>query len=134
MELKRFIYRAAVLSQYRQFLRVAKQLPLDGKGCYILAHAPPHPTPEGMLLTSFAFARPGSLRSCALPLPTPSLTKQRSPPSSFLPSAEVTQQIRGQFEASRGAKDLDTVKFLLSEGRLRLKQLSEMIGLSSTNC
>jgi len=37
-----------------------------------------------------------------------------------------------QFDNSRKISDPEAIKFLLSEGRQRLKQLSEVLGLANT--
>ena len=37
-----------------------------------------------------------------------------------------------EFENSRKVSDPEAINFLLSEGRQRLKQLSEMLGLANT--
>jgi hypothetical protein len=43
---------------------------------------------------------------------------------------EVAQEIRRQFEASRTApKDVHTLKHLLSDGRMKLKQLRDTLNL-----
>ncbi|KAI3427060.1 hypothetical protein D9Q98_007000 [Chlorella vulgaris] len=42
---------------------------------------------------------------------------------------ELRGEIRRQFELQRPQKDQHTVRFLLSDGRLKLKQLGEMLGM-----
>jgi hypothetical protein len=37
--------------------------------------------------------------------------------------------VRQQFEAHRQPQDQQAIKFLLSDGRLKLKQLGEMLGM-----
>lgn len=44
--------------------------------------------------------------------------------------AELKQEVRRGFESQKSVKDLQAIKFLLSEGKQRLKQLSEMLGFS----
>lgn len=46
------------------------------------------------------------------------------------PRGEVLQQVRSEFERYKQAPDLYAVKYHLSDGRERLKQLTDMIGLS----
>lgn len=41
---------------------------------------------------------------------------------------ELKKEIRREFEAHRGATDFFTIKYLLSDGRTRLKQLHEIFG------
>jgi len=76
MDLKSFIYRAAVLAQYRQFVRVVRQAPTEARG-------------------------------------------------------ELQQQVRHHFEAQRGVREAEQIKYLLSDGKQQLKRLREMIGLAS---
>lgn len=49
----------------------------------------------------------------------------------FPTTEEVIAEVRSQYLAARSKKDPETVKYLLSEGRQRLKQLSEMLGLAT---
>ena len=42
--------------------------------------------------------------------------------------AEVVAEVRREFDAARGAPEL-SIKYLLSDGRTRLKQLREMFDL-----
>ncbi len=44
-------------------------------------------------------------------------------------AVEVREEVRRNFELARGVSDLEKVKFLLSDGRQRLKQLQDMLGL-----
>lgn len=44
------------------------------------------------------------------------------------PAADLGLEIRKGFEQQRTVDDLQRIKFLLSEGKQRMKQLSEMIG------
>jgi len=44
---------------------------------------------------------------------------------------ELRGEIRRQFEAHRSKADLAAVRFLLSDGRLKLKQLGEMLGMQT---
>ncbi|GFR52774.1 hypothetical protein Agub_g15386, partial [Astrephomene gubernaculifera] len=43
--------------------------------------------------------------------------------------AELTQEVRRNFEAQKQVADLQAIKFHLSEGRKRLEQLQDMLGL-----
>ncbi|EFN56806.1 hypothetical protein CHLNCDRAFT_144331 [Chlorella variabilis] len=43
--------------------------------------------------------------------------------------AELRHEIRQQFDAHRGPQEQHSVRFLLSDGRLKLKQLGEMLGM-----
>jgi hypothetical protein len=45
------------------------------------------------------------------------------------PAAELRREVRQQFEAHRRPQDQQAIKFLLSDGRLKLKQLGEMLGM-----
>lgn len=42
---------------------------------------------------------------------------------------ELRREIRRQFEAQRQKSEQQSIKFLLSDGRLKLKQLGEMLGM-----
>jgi hypothetical protein len=56
----------------------------------------------------------------------------RSPTGTLCPAKiadELRGEIRRQFELQRPQKDQHTVRFLLSDGRLKLKQLGEMLGM-----
>lgn len=46
-------------------------------------------------------------------------------------AGELMNEVRRQFEHHRQTKDVDAIKFLLRDGRDRLKQLREMIALQS---
>lgn len=61
------------------------------------------------------------------PLPPP--PRSTRPPR--LTAGEVRSEVRRGFELHRSASEPYAIKYALSEGRTRLKQLSEMIGLSS---
>ncbi|KAL4855342.1 hypothetical protein ACK3TF_004079 [Chlorella vulgaris] len=50
-------------------------------------------------------------------------------PTGTANSDELRGEIRRQFELQRPQKDQHTVRFLLSDGRLKLKQLGEMLGM-----
>jgi hypothetical protein len=45
-------------------------------------------------------------------------------------AGEVLQQVRSEFERYKQPPDLYAIKYHLSDGRERLKQLGDMIGLS----
>ena len=53
---------------------------------------------------------------------------RQAPPES---RAEIRAEIRRSFEASRHHDDSRTIKHLLSDGRILVKQLKEMVGLTS---
>lgn len=59
------------------------------------------------------------------------LTPPARPPLLTLPSpaGELRGEVRREFEAHKGAPDSQAKKFLLSDGRARLKQLAEMLGM-----
>lgn len=44
-------------------------------------------------------------------------------------AAELRGEIRRQFEAHRAKREHSAVRFLLSDGKLKLKQLGEMLGM-----
>lgn len=48
------------------------------------------------------------------------------PPASH---AEIRTEIKSGFEAQRSVPDLPAIKYLLSDGRKRLKLLDDMLGL-----
>jgi hypothetical protein len=52
----------------------------------------------------------------------------QAPPES---RAEIRAEIRRSFEASRHHDDSRTIKHLLSDGRILVKQLKEMVGLTT---
>lgn len=67
----------------------------------------------------------GTFRSCTLLRPL-------SPwPTHPDPTGELQQQVRHHFEAQRGVREAEQIKYLLSDGKQQLKRLREMIGLAS---
>jgi len=48
---------------------------------------------------------------------------------SFVHAGDLKQQIRADFARHRGAEDLYSVKYHLSDGRVQLKQLQEMMAM-----
>ena len=48
---------------------------------------------------------------------------------SFAAAAEVLQEVRREFDTTRSISELEKIKYLLSDGRQRLKQLGDMLGL-----
>lgn len=46
------------------------------------------------------------------------------------PAADLQQQVRHEFEVARGQADPYAIKYALSDGRSRLKQLRDMLALS----
>lgn len=48
---------------------------------------------------------------------------------SFVHAGDLKQQIRADFTRHRGAEDLYSVKYHLSDGRVQLKQLQEMMAM-----
>lgn len=44
-------------------------------------------------------------------------------------TGDLRQQVRADFERHRGAPDLYSVKYHLSDGRVQLKQLQEMMAM-----
>jgi hypothetical protein len=42
---------------------------------------------------------------------------------------EVRAEVRRQFESTRHVTELSTIKYLQSDGKQKLKQLSDMVGL-----
>jgi hypothetical protein len=57
------------------------------------------------------------------------LTRSRSPTATARHAAELHAQVRAEFEASRSARHAYAAKYALSEGRVRLRQLEEMLGM-----
>ena len=45
--------------------------------------------------------------------------------------AEILAEVRREFNTTRGITDLEKVKFLLSDGRQRLKLVRDMLGLQA---
>lgn len=45
---------------------------------------------------------------------------------------DLLAEVRRNFEAQAGVTDLTAIKFHLSEGRKRLEQLQDMLGLQRT--
>ncbi|PRW50970.1 LYR family of Fe S cluster biogenesis [Chlorella sorokiniana] len=45
--------------------------------------------------------------------------------------AELRGEIRRQFDAQRGRQEPEAIRFLLSDGKLKLKQLGEMLGMQT---
>ena len=66
------------------------------------------------------------LGGCQTPPRPPPPTPLPAPPR---PAAELRREVRQQFEAHRQPQDQQAIKFLLSDGRLKLKQLGEMLGM-----
>ena len=69
----------------------------------------------------------GCRRQCSATRPP--LPALHPPRPALRPAAELRREVRQQFEAHRQPRDQQAIKFLLSEGRLKLKQLGEMLGM-----
>ena len=44
-------------------------------------------------------------------------------------SAELQQEMRAEFERNRGTTDLAAIRFFISEGILRVKELKSLFGI-----
>ena len=108
-ELHRFILRGQVIALYRSFQRAIKQAPPDSKG----RRGGTHRAAAGLPASSPAASRPLTI------------AMRRGGP----PAADIHREVRRQFEQHRSAPDAYAIKYLLSDGRVQLKQLNEMIGL-----
>ena len=52
-----------------------------------------------------------------------------APPSPAAAAEEAAREVRREFEASRALSDLQAIKYLQTDGRLRLKQVTEMVSM-----
>jgi hypothetical protein len=113
-ELRAFILKGEVIKLYRTFMRATKQAPHHSQGEHRgLVHT-------GMSQITF----------------TPRFQIDRLPVfngiSLFTKLAEELRvQIREEFRRFAVVKDLHQTKYLLSDGRARLKQLEEMLGMQA---
>jgi Complex 1 protein (LYR family) len=48
----------------------------------------------------------------------------------YTPIEELRQQIRHEFEQQKNAEDIPAIKYYISEGRTRLRQMEEMLGMA----
>lgn len=77
---------------------------------------------DGLDLGSFV------LRARALSLFRDALRTARQAPAGA--RVELQREVRAAMDAGRGAQGKDATKFLLSEGKKRLKELTDMLGLA----
>jgi len=77
---------------------------------------------DGLDLGSFV------LRARALSLFRDALRTARQAPVGA--RGELQREVRAAMEAGRGAQGKDATKFLISEGKKRLKELTDMLGLA----
>jgi hypothetical protein len=103
-ELHRFILKGQVIALYRSFQRAIRQAPPDSKGEKQRARH----CPSGQHRHAAA-----AHRTCA----------------AVGAAADIYVEVRRQFEQHRSAPDAYATKYLLSDGRVQLKQLNEMLSL-----
>lgn len=99
--LKAFILRNEVITLYRNFCKAVRQAPDHTKGTCIIA-------------SRACFSPPRTWNRCLKELHHP---------------GDLKEQVRGGFELNRGVQDLYAVKYHLSDGRVQLKMLREMMAM-----
>lgn len=119
-ELQRFLLRGQVVSLYRSFLRAIRELPESSRGANFA-----RPAGHSHALTDCQQAWTAGLRVCVAGGRSPCITPHRG---LHARAGEVRSEMRRGFEQGRDAPDAYATKYLLSDGRMRLKQLEEMIG------
>jgi hypothetical protein len=123
MDLRGFILRARALQLYRDALRTVRRAPSHTHGAHAALHAP-------------------AQRRCALlwELRTPvravcerALTQHVCARAALCATAagELRSAVRQAMDAGRDARGSDQIKFYLSEGKQRLKELTDMLGLAA---
>jgi hypothetical protein len=105
--LQDFIFRGEALKLYREFIRTTRSVPKQSQGKYFTK------------LLAFICLIVGGARCRYSPL-NPAIKTY---------AGELRAEIRREFDSHREVPDRHTQKFLLSDGRTRLKQLSEMLGM-----
>lgn len=112
-DLKAFILRSEVLHLYRSMLRVSKGAgDSASRGAQSCA-----PQQQLLPLPHLASLPP------AIPEPQPFLLSAAA--------AELRGEIRRQFDLQRQKNEPQAIRFLLSDGKLKLKQLGEMLGMQT---
>ena len=132
LSLRHFIYRSQVLSLYRQFVRTSRWLgPGPQKG--------EHRRDGGSRQAYYdCFRIPpnlhGSLGQCCAGSDSALVAQFAAVLFHARPAhaAELVAEVRRNFEAQSAIADLQAIKFHLSEGRKRLEQLQDMLGLQRT--
>ncbi|PWA81758.1 hypothetical protein CTI12_AA183840 [Artemisia annua] len=118
-----FILRARVLKLYRQALRVAKRAPAPSKGSDVILL---DLRGESVMVVSFDL-QTFILRARVLKLYRQSLRVAKRAPA---PSkGELVQTIRQEMENNRDCNDSQRIRYLISEGMERLKNLDEMLDM-----
>ncbi len=113
LDLGYFILRAQALHLYRQALRSVRQ-------------APPHARGVPPLRASRLAASLQAHVSVPTRLRTGGLTRT----ALLRRAAELRDAVRQATESGRGAQTREQMKFNLSEGKLQLKKLNDMLGLA----
>ena len=120
LDLKRFVLRSEVLKLYRTFLRISKGAPsieIRSMSSSIL-----------ITRTNIPLSFPTSYRSIHSLLCHPPFSNPKHPP--FL-SDEIRGQVRQEFETQKHLNEAYSIKYALSDGRAKLKQLEAMFGMTS---
>jgi len=128
LDLKRFVLRSEVLKLYRTFLRASRGAPNPQiKGTLLslslslslslhmeATWEPQHPTAPMTNFSLFLHHHPHSSILFFFPLPD-----------------ELGKQVRQEFETQKHLDDGYSIKYALSDGRAKLKQLEAMFGMTS---
>ena len=115
MDLKRFILRGQVLSLYREALRTVRVAPAHLRGKRANTHTPlvsRVPSPLPFLIGRWIHGLTGP---------------QRRARGGWAAADELRRQVRGEFVANESQADQVQIRYLLSEGKRKVKELDEML-------
>ena len=115
MDLKRFILRGQVLSLYREALRTVRVAPAHLRGKRANTHPP--------LLSRLPSPLPYLIGRWIHGLTCP----QRRARGGWAATDELRRQVRGEFVANESQADQVQIRYLLSEGKRKVKELDEML-------
>ena len=115
MDLKRFILRGQVLSLYREALRTVRVAPAHLRGKRANTHPP--------LLSRVPSPLPYLIGRWIHGLTCP----QRRARGGWAATDELRRQVRGEFVANESQADQVQIRYLLSEGKRKVKELDEML-------
>ena len=138
-ELRMFIFRQEVLKLYRSFQRMSRLAPPDSQraqpgSCdwgtpWLLGL---HSTATQDLVTGLTATRPRQWTKRRVQILTASLrchSRRALDLALSVRAGELREQIRQAFEAQSSPRDIEAIKYHLSDGRNQLKQLTDMLNL-----
>ena len=122
-ELQGFIFRTQALHLYRSFLRAIRGAPAESQGKAI---------PSGWASCLRPMTSCCTYLSCSLAM-SATLPDMYADSDMFkvdvLNAADLFKEVRQGFESSRKFQDAYAMKYSLSNGRVQLKQLRDMLGM-----